>query len=94
MANVATTYTERSRGGGRRAADVCDRGFQEEIGAGQSDTLTSIGTLAITLKEQGRDEEAIRLIDEYFSSLTFVLISNHPFAPPQLRYKFSRKQEN
>ena len=73
---------------------MCDRGFQEEIGAGQSDTLTSIGTLAFTLKEQGRDEEAIRLMDEYFSFLTCVLISNHPYAPPQLRYGFGGKQEN
>ena len=79
MANVATTYTHQGQG---EAAEELQTGakenFEEKLGADHPDTLTSIRNLAFTLKEQGPDEEAIRLMHKYFSSLTCVLVSNQP----------------
>ena len=79
MANVATTYTHQGQG---EAAEELQTGanedFKRKFEADYPDTLASIRALALTLKEQGRDEEAIRLMHQQFSSLTCSLVSNHP----------------
>lgn len=48
------------------------------VGAEHPDTLTSIGNLACTWKEQGRIAEAIELIMECVKLQTLVLGGDHP----------------
>jgi hypothetical protein len=48
------------------------------LGEEHPDTLASINNLAFTLKEQGRDEEAIQLMDECVRLRTHALGSHHP----------------
>ncbi|KAF2258066.1 hypothetical protein CC78DRAFT_479893, partial [Lojkania enalia] len=47
------------------------------IRRGHPSTLTSVVNLAFTWKGQGRDEEAIRLMEECISSRTYVLRHLH-----------------
>ena len=73
MANLATTYMHQGRW---EAAEELQMGVIEDFkkfGADHPDALTSMRNLAITLKEQGRDEEAIRLMHECVLSLTRVI---------------------
>jgi hypothetical protein len=50
---------------------------KKKLGADHPDTLTSMVNLAFTWKEQGRDEEAIRLMEDCVSSRTRVLGVHH-----------------
>ena len=49
------------------------------LGEEHPDTLTSMNNLAYTWKEQGRDEEAIKLMTECVQLRTQILGAGHPF---------------
>ena len=51
---------------------------KKKLGADHPDTLTSMHNLAFTWKGQGREEEALRLMDECTSLRTRVLSAKHP----------------
>jgi hypothetical protein len=51
---------------------------KNKLGADHPDTLTSMASLAFTWKGQGREENAIGLMDKCVSSRTRVLGANHP----------------
>lgn len=74
MANLASTYWNQGRW---EAAEELQTDAMEarkkKLGADYPDTLTSMHNLAFAWKEQGRDEEAIRLMHECVLSLTRVL---------------------
>jgi hypothetical protein len=49
-----------------------------KLGADHPDTLTSMNNLAFTWKGQGRDKEALTLIEECVIARTRMLGTNHP----------------
>jgi hypothetical protein len=54
--------------------EICSRVLGEE----HPDTLTSMNNLAITWKQQSRDEEAIKLMSKCVQLRTRVLGADHP----------------
>jgi hypothetical protein len=49
------------------------------LGEEHPDTLTSMNNLAFTFKGQGRDDDAVRLMNECVGLRTQVLGSDHPY---------------
>ncbi|KAF2174314.1 hypothetical protein K469DRAFT_541483, partial [Zopfia rhizophila CBS 207.26] len=56
-----------------------------KLGADHPSTLSSMNNLAFTLKEQGRDAEAISLMRECVQLQQRILGVDHPHSIPSLR---------
>jgi hypothetical protein len=66
--------------GGGRARGASDEVSSRVLGAEHPDKLTSMKNLAFTIKRQGRNAEAIKIMGEYVQLRTQVLGAEHPDA--------------
>ena len=71
-------------GRSRSTGGVSDGDAQEStnLGAEHPSTLTSTNNLAFTWKENGRDGEALKLIEECAAARSRILGTNHPDTLP------------
>ena len=67
--------------------------FKNKLGADHPGTLTSMNNLAFIWKRQGRDQEAIRLMDNVFRQVCVCLVPVIPTHAPRLKHELGGKQK-